>query len=354
MKLKYKKTISEGYDNLIRNIGTILEQGRRQAYNVINQILTKTYWEIGRQIVEFEQEGKEKAEYGSALLDTLSRDLKQKYGKGFSRRNVLDMRRFYITYPNWQTVSAELSWSHYVELLGIEDNLERSFYEKQCIKEGWSVRELSRQINSALFYRIALSKDKQGVLELSKKGQVIKSDKDIVKDPYVLEFLNIPENYKYHRNQRFLGHQKSSIFACTEKELEQKIIDNLQMFLLELGKGFTFVSRQYRLSLGNKHFYIDLVFYHRILKCFVLIDLKIGEVNHADIAQMNLYLNYFKKEENSENDNEPIGIILGAEKDHVTIEYALGGISNKLFISKYKFYFPDRKELEIKLKELLE
>ena len=337
MKLKDKKPISKGYDNLIRNIGTILEQGRRQAYNVINQILTKTYWEIGRQIVEFEQEGKEKAEYGSALLDTLSRDLKQKYGKGFGRRNVLDMRRFYIAYPNWQTVSAELSWSHYVELLGIEDGLERSFYEKQCIQEKWSIRELSRQINSALFYRIALSKDKKGVLELSKIGHIIQKAEDIVRDPYVLEFLNIPENYKY-----------------TEKELEQKIIGNLQMFLLELGKGFTFVARQFRITLGNQHFYLDLVFYHRILKCFVLIDLKVGKINHQDIGQMNLYLNYFKKEENSGNDNEPIGIILGAEKDHFTIEYALGGISNKLFISKYKLYLPDRKELEMKFKELLE
>ncbi|MBI1935070.1 DUF1016 domain-containing protein [Candidatus Woesearchaeota archaeon] len=337
MKLKSQKPISKGYNNLIRNIGTILEHGRRQAYNAINQILTKTYWEIGRQIVEFEQEGKEKAEYGSALLDTLSRDLKQKYGKGFSRRNVLDMRRFYINYPNWQTVSAELSWSHYIELLGMEDTLERSFYEKQCIKERWSVRELSRQINSALFYRIALSKDKQGVLELSKKGHIIEKAEDIVKDPYVLEFLNIPKNYRY-----------------TEKELEQKIISNLQMFLLELGKGFTFVARQFRITLGNQHFYIDLVFYHRILKCFVLIDLKVGKINHQDIGQMNLYLNYFKKEENSENDNEPIGIILGAEKDHFIIEYALGSISNKLFISKYKLYLPDRKELEIKLNKLLD
>lgn len=337
MKLKSQKPISKGYGNLIRNIGTILEHGRRQAYNAINQILTKTYWEIGRQIVEFEQQGKEKAEYGSALLDTLSRDLKQKYGKGFSRRNVLDMRRFYIIYPNWQTVSAELSWSHYIELLGMEDNLERSFYEKQCIKERWSVRELSRQINSALFYRIALSKDKKGVLELSKKGHIIENAEDIVKDPYILEFLKLSENYKY-----------------TEKELEQRIIDNLQMFLLELGKGFTFVARQFRITLGNQHFYIDLVFYHRILKCFVLIDLKVGKINHQDVGQMNLYLNYFKKEENSENDNEPIGIILGAEKDHFIIEYALGSISNKLFISKYKLYLPDRKELEIKLNKLLE
>lgn len=330
------KISKENYNNLITDIGSILEKGRQQAYKVVNEILVKTYWEIGRQIVEFEQKGKEKAEYGSSLLNNLSIDLKLRYGKGFSRRNIHDMRRFYLKYQKWQTVSAKLSWSHYVELLGIEDDLERNFYEKQCVSERWSVRELQRQINSVLFHRIALSKDKKGVLELSKKGQIINKDEDIIKDPYVLEFLKIPENHKY-----------------TEKQLEQKIIDNLQMFLLELGKGFTFVSRQYRISLKNKHFYIDLVFYHRILKCFVLIDLKIGEVTHHDIGQMNLYINYFKEEENCKNDSPPIGIVIGTEKDHLTAKYALGGISNKLFVSKYKLYLPDKKELERKLEESL-
>ena len=336
MKLKDKKPISKGYDILIKDIGSILEQGRKQAYSVINTILLDTYWKIGKMIIEFEQKGKEKAEYGSELLEWLSKDLKQRYGKGFSKSNVYLMRLFYLRYQKFQTVSGKLSWSHYVELSGIEDDLERSFYEKQCDRESWSIRELRRQKDTALFHRIALSKDKQGILELSKKGHIIEKAEDIVKEPYILEFLNIPENYKY-----------------TEKELEEKIIDNLQMFLLELGKGFTFVARQFRITLGNQHFYIDLVFYHRILKCFVLIDLKAGKINHQDIGQMNLYLNYFKKEENSENDNEPIGIILGAEKDHFIIEYALGSISNKLFISKYRLYLPDRKELEMKLNKLL-
>lgn len=236
------------YEKLIKNIGLLLEHGRRQAVAAINQILVKTYWDIGKQIVEYEQSGKERAEYGSGLLDKLSYDLKLRYGKGFSRRNILDMRRFYVCYKNWQTVSAELSWSHYIELLSIDDELERGFYEKQCTHERWSVRELKRQINAALFQRIALSKDKKEILELSKKGQVAQTAKDIVKDPYVLEFLKIPYQYK-----------------LTEHEFEQKIIDNIQMFLLELGKGFTFVSRQHRISLGNKRFYVDLVFYHRIL-----------------------------------------------------------------------------------------
>lgn len=332
MKLRPKKD----YHHLIENIGLLLEQGRKQAYRAVNQILVKTYWEIGKQIVEYEQKGKEKAEYGSALLDTLSKDLKLRYGTGFSRRNILDMRRFYLAYPKWQTVSAELSWSHYVELFGIEEQLERSFYEKQCLSETWSVRELSRQISSALFHRLALSKDKQGIIELSKKGQLIGKHEDIIKDPYVLEFLKLPESQKY-----------------TEKELEQKIIDNLQMFLLELGRGFTFVARQKRISLGNNHYYVDLVFYHRILRCFVLIDIKLGKATHQDIGQMNLYLNYFRKEENTTGDNEPIGIVLSAHKNEVEVEFALGGIVNKLFVSRYKLYLPDRKELENKLRGIL-
>ena len=184
-----------------------------------------------------------------------------------------------------------------------------------------------------LFERIALSKEKKEVLEISKNGQIIETAKDIVKEPYVLEFLGIPEDHKY-----------------SEKELEQKIIDNLQMFLLELGKGFTFVKRQFRMTLNNRHFYADLVFYHRILKCFVIIDLKLEGVNHGDVGQMNMYLNYFKTEENIEDDNDPIGIILSAEKEHISVEYALGGISNQLFVSKYQLYLPKKEELEEEVK----
>ncbi|MEK6819108.1 MAG: PDDEXK nuclease domain-containing protein, partial [Nanoarchaeota archaeon] len=250
--------------------------------------------------------------------------------------NITYMRLFYLKYQKSETLSHQLSWSHYFELLKIEEDLERSFYEKQCINENWSVRELKRQIDSALFYRLALSKNKKEILTLSKKGQLIEKADDLIKDPYVFEFLDIQENHHY-----------------SEKEIEQKLIDNLQRFLLELGKGFTFVSRQFRISLGNEHFYIDLVFYHRILKCFVLIDLKIDDIKPADIGQMNMYLNYFKAEEKSNEDNEPIGIILSARKDKIKIDYALGGISNKLFVSKYKFYLPNKKELENRLKNLI-
>ena len=341
------------YSGLITDIGNILEHGRRQVITSVNTTLVRTYWLIGREIVEHEQKGKEKAEYGSKLLGQLSKDLRLRYGKGFSRSNINYMRLLYYKYPIVQTVSVQfkskfqtasgkfedskisqtlfnrLTWSHFVELLDIEDDNERSFYEKQCISENWSVRELRRQIDSALYTRLLLSKDKKGILELSKKGQIIEKPKDIVKDPYILEFLKIPEDYKY-----------------SEKELETKLINKLQSFLLELGKGFTFVKRQYRITLDNTNFYIDLVFYHRILRCFVLIDLKIDKANHTDVGQMNMYLNYFKKEENSKEDNPPIGIILSAGKDDLLVEFALGGITNNLFVSKYKLYLPTKEELK--------
>ena len=331
------KKIDVTYSRLLNSIGDLLEAGRKQAYRAVNSILVRTYWEIGKQIVEFEQGGKERAEYGSSLLDNLSRDLKQRHGKGFSKSNIYLMRLFYIKYQIFQMVSGKLSWSHYSELLSIESDLTRQFYESQAIKDNWSVRQLKRQINSALFQRIALSKDKSGVLELSKKGLIIQNASDVIKDPYVLEFLKIPENYRY-----------------SEKELEQNIIDHLQLFLLELGKGFSFVARQFRITLDNNHYYVDLVFYHRLLRCFVLIDLKIGKANHTDIGQMNMYLNYFKEEESSGEDNEPIGIILSAEKNNFLVKYALGGISTKLFVSRYKLYLPDKQELENKLKTILE
>lgn len=320
---------SKLYSGLITNIGDILEHGKRQAVVSVNIVLLKTYWQIGKEIVEYEQKGKEKSEYGSKLLDKLSKDLKEKYGRGFCRRNVLDIRRFYLTYNKWQALPAKLTWTHFVSLLSISDDYERQFYEKQCVSESWSTRELDRQINSALYTRLLLSKNKKGLIELSKKGQIIKKPRDIIKDPYILEFLNIPENYK-----------------LSEKELEENIINKLQQFLLELGRGFTFVKRQYRLLIGSNNYYIDLVFYHRILKCFVLIDLKIGTIKHQDIGQMNAYLNYFKKEENRKEDNAPIGIILVTNKNDIDLEYALGGMTNKLFVSKYKLYLPTKEELK--------
>ncbi len=332
-KLKISKS---KYNALIKNIGVSIECARQVAFKTVNAELVKANWEIGRHLVQFEQQGNERAEYGSALLTKLSADLQKIHGKGFGRRNLLDMRRFFLCYPKWQTVSAKLSWSHYVALLGITNDIGRAFYQKQCIIENWSMRELERQINASLFERLALSKNKKQILQLSKKGNVVKKSEHIIKDPYVLDFMQIPMSSR-----------------LTEKNLEQKLISNIQLFLLELGKGFAFVARQYKLTIRNNHFYIDLVFYHRILKCFVLIDLKTRHVKHNDIGQMNLYLNYFKKEENVAGDAEPIGIILSAEKDEVLVEYATGGLSNKIFVSKYQLYLPDQKVLEKRVKEIL-
>ena len=327
---------TEDYLKLIDSIGITIETARHRAVQAVNNELLNANWAVGKYIIEFEQNGNEKADYGSSLLTNLSKDLKSRFGKGFSKSNVYLMRQFYLKYPKFQSVTGKLTWTHYAEILGVSDDHARGFYEKQAINENWSVRELKRQIESSLFERLALSKDKAGVLQLSKEGLSISEAKDIVKDPYILEFLQIPEEPR-----------------MSESKLEQRIIDNLQIFLLELGKGFSFVGRQYRITLDNDHYYVDLVFYHRILKCFVLIDLKTKHVKHQDIGQMNMYLNYFKIEENTEGDNPPIGIVLGANKNDILVEYAIGGISNKIFVSKYQLYLPDRRVLEEKVKEIM-
>lgn len=330
-------TSNKAYKSLINRIGETFHKAKVKALRVVHQEMLTAYWDIGRYIVEFEQEGRLKATYGTALMLQLSKDLKAQYGKGFSRSNLTYMRLLYIKYPKCETLSHKLSWSHYFELLKIGDDTERGFYEKQTIIENWSIRELKRQKESALFQRIALSKNKEEIRKLAHQGNKPETNADIVKDPYVFEFLELSEEG-----------------LKTESELEQKLIQHLQKFLLELGKGFAFIGRQYRISLSNTHFYVDLVFYHRILKCFVLIDLKVSEVKHEDIGQMNLYLNYFKQEESTEGDNEPIGIILSAYKDDVIVEYATGGLSNKLFVSEYQLYLPDKKALQKKVKAILE
>lgn len=330
------KDIDVTYKKLIDNIGETLQRSRQNAIRAINNELIAANWEIGKHIVEFEQNGKEKADYGSALLSNLSKDLKMAYGKGFGKSNIYLCRQFYLQYPIFRTVSGKLSWSHYAELLTVSDNNARSFYEKQAEKENWSFREMKRQIDASLFERLVLSKEKSAVLDLSEKGQTITQPREIVKDPYVFEFLGIKEQN-----------------TVKERGLEKKLIDNLQQFLLELGKGFSFVARQFKITIDNQHFYIDLVFYHRILKCFVLIDLKTKKVRHQDIGQMNLYLNYFKEEENTEGDNEPIGIIIAKDKHEFLVKYATGGISNKIFVSKYQLYLPDQKMLEEKVKQYM-
>jgi len=325
------------YQQLISEIGNLLTLGRENAARQVNTILVHTYWEIGKYIVDFEQKGNEKAEYGSQLFERLSTDLTLAYGKGFSRSNLFQMRLLYIKFPIVQTLSGQLTWSHYLEILKTESELEVGFYSKQAEKERWSVRELRRQMKSMLFHRLALSTDKEGVLKLANDGHDVQQPEDLLKDPFVLEFLNIPQQQQY-----------------LESELEEKLINNLQQFLLELGKGFAFIGRQYRMSIGGKHFKLDLLFYHRILKCFVLIDLKRGEIDHQDIGQMNLYLNYFKKEEATEGDNQPVGIILGAYKNHILVEYATDSITNKILLAKYQLYLPDKAQLEKALNKLLD
>ncbi len=327
----------DGYQSLLGKISEVYSSGQMRATQAVNVHITETYWQIGRDIVEFEQGGNARAIYGKGLLDRLSRDLSTRHGKGFSRSNLSRFRQFYLAYPICATLSHKLSWSVISELLKIEDPLERSFYEQQAIREKWAVRELKRQKETSLFLRLAAGKDKDSILQLASEGQIIAQPSDLLRDPYVFEFLKIPEPHH-----------------VTETDLETLLCDHLQPFLLELGKGFTFVGRQYRITLNNTHYRVDLVFYHRILRCFVLIDLKINEVEHHDIGQMNMYLGYFATEENMEGDNPPIGIILTRNKDELLVEYATYQMNSQLFVQKYQLYLPDREELRRELELTLQ
>lgn len=329
--------IEKTYQLLLTEIAKIFTEARNRTFAVVNQELIYAYWSIGKYIAEYELKGQQKADYASHLYKNLAKDLTLTLGKNFSRSGLYLMRQFYEAYPIVQTLSGRLTWSHYTILLGVSDGLARQFYEKQAEKEQWSLRELKRQIQSGLYMRLALSMDKEGLLRLAQEGHIVQKPTDIVKDPYILEFLGIPETE-----------------ILSEKGLEAKIITHLQAFLLELGKGFSFVGRQQRMSIADRHFYVDMVFYHIILRCYVLIDLKIGEVQHEDVGQMNMYLNYFKAERMNEGDSEPIGIILCADKREVVVQYALGGITNQLFVSKYQLYLPDNQQLQDKINQILD
>lgn len=329
-------THGRNYQDLLEQISHAYTAGRGAALQAVNTQLVQTYWQVGQHIVEFEQGGKDRAEYGAGLITRLAADLRLRHGKGFSRSNLIYMRLLYLCYPIGQTPSDLLSWSHYVELLMLDDPLERGFYEQQAIAERWSVSELKRQKASSLFLRLAASKDKAGILQLARQGQVVAQPEDVLREPYVFEFLKIPETG-----------------LVSETQLETALSQHLQQFLLELGKGFTFVGRQYRITLGGSHYRVDLVFYHRILRCFVLIDLKLGNVQHHDIGQMNLYLGYFAKEENQPDDNPPIGIILSRHKDELLVEYATYQMNSQLFVQKYQLYLPDREELQREIEQTL-
>ena len=337
MKKDLYKRQTADYEALVRKISGSYVTAQTKTVKAINANLLEAYWKIGKYIVEFEQNGSAKAEYGKKLLENLSKDLSLMHGKGFSLSNLKRMRQLYTAYSIGAKPSHQLSWSHYVELLKIDDPLERNFYEKQAILENWSIPELVRQKKTSLFLRLAASRDKDGIMKLSQKGQIVQQPADIFREPYILDFLKIPEPYH-----------------LSEADLETRLLNNLQNFLLELGKGFAFVGRQYRITLGNRHHRVDLVFYHRILKCFVLIDLKRQEAGYEDIGQMNMYLGYFEAEENTEGDNPPIGIILAREKDELLIEYAVHGMSAQLFVQKYQLYLPNEAELRREIERVYE
>ena len=327
---------TDDYNLLVNNISVLWNNAKEKAITAVNTELLEANWRTGQYIVEFEQGGKARAEYGKQLLVKLSKDLTIKNGRGFSRSNLLYMRKFYLLFPKSETVSLILTWSHYFEILKCDDPLEMNFYLKQCINEGWNVRELKRQMKSCLFQRLALSTDKEGVLLLANEGHQVMKPQDIIRDPFVLEFTGLPQKKRYKEN-----------------ELEAALKANMEQFLLELGRGFAFIGRQYQMHIGSRVFKVDMVFYHCILKCYVLIDLKRAEIKHNDIGQMNLYLNYFQTEVCQPDDNPPIGIVLGARKDELLMEYALQGITNQLFAAKYQLYLPKREELQAQLDLLL-
>ena len=361
--------------DLGERIALLIEEARRRTVTAVNTAMVYTYYEIGRMIVEDEQQGVIRAEYGSTLLKQLAHRLTNRFGKGFSLTNLKQMRSFYLLYspeltqkgqtlsdqfkqiqigdsikensatpsrisPILQTPSRKLhftlSWSHYLKLMRIENPDERRFYEIEATENNWSLRELQRQFDSSLYERLALSKDKEGVRALAQKGQLIEKPEDVVKDPYVLEFLGLKELPQY-----------------SESELEQRLIDHLQTFLLELGKGFTFVGRQVRFTFDEQHFRVDLVFYNRLLRAFVLIDLKRGTLKHQDLGQMQMYVNYYDRFVKTEEENPTIGILLCTDKSDAMVEITLPKDNNQIFASKYQTYLPSKEELQQLIEENL-
>ncbi len=337
-------------NHLFTRVAQIIELSRGVISRTVNFEMVKTYWLIGREIVNEEQKGSERAEYGKRIIEKLSLLLTEKYGVGWSTSHLWHMRQFYNLYKNYvpgnlrtaradsdetipHTLCAELSWSHYRILMRIDKPQARSFYETECVKSNWSARELERQKGSLLFERLALGKDKNGLKRLAQRGQELQTYEDMIKDPYVLEFTGLSSRPKLY-----------------ESNLEQALIDNLSQFLLELGKGFTFKARQKRISLEGDHFYIDLVFYNTILKCYVLVDLKIGKLVHQDIGQMQMYVNFYDREEKQLDDNPTVGLILCEDKKDAVVRYTLSKGNKQIFASKYKLYLPTEEELVREIK----
>lgn len=328
---------ASGYARLVESIGGLIDAARQRVAQTVNAEMVRLYWGIGRHIVEYEQGGSDRAKYGARLLEHLSPDLTQWYGRGFSTTNLKYMRMLYEAFPIRQALPDELSWTHLLLLLRVEEPLARDFYAKQCQRERWSTRELERQINSLLFERLALSRDKKGVLALARDGQQVQHPTDLLRDPFVFEFLDLPEPA-----------------ILSESELEARLVDHLQQFLLELGQGFCFVGRQKRITVGTDHFYIDLLFYHRILKCFVAIDLKMGAFMPADAGQMNFYLNYLKHEEGTPDDNPPVGILLCLDRNELYVRYAIEGVASRILTGRFRLSLPSAEQLKTAVQKALE
>jgi predicted nuclease of restriction endonuclease-like (RecB) superfamily len=316
------------FEQIYQRIKGLLTEARSRAYQAINAAMITAYWEIGRAIVEVEQQGQGRAEYGRQLVEQLAGRLRAEFGKGFDRSNLWHMRAFYLAYPKLDALRRELSWTHYRILLRVEKQNVRSSYEAEAVSARWSTRELERQVHSLLFERLALSRDKQQVLTLAEQGQVIQTPADLIKDPYVLEFAGIRQDE-----------------AFRETDLESALVGKLQEFLLELGKGFAFMARQQRITLDGQHYFIDLVFYNRLTRCFVLIDLKVGAYTHQDLGQMQMYVNYYQRELTNSDENPPIGIILCTDKNAAVVRYTLPEGNAQIFASRYKLYLPTEDEL---------
>lgn len=327
-------------DAMISEIRDLLAGARQRVATQVNMELLTTYWNVGRIIVEHEQQSQDRAEYGKQTLKALSKELTKEFGKGFSRANLYNMRLFYLTYKKIQSVTGKLSWTHYCELLSISDTDKRSFYEKETVNSGWSVREMKRQMATSLYERLLLSEgktNKETVLALAQRGIEMTTPSDMIKDPYVFEFLGIPENK-----------------PIMESDLEKALVQQIERFLLELGRGFMFVGTQQRVTLNNTHYYVDMVFYNKILRAYVLIELKTTKLMPEAVGQLNMYLNYYAAEVNDEVDNPPIGIILCTDKDSVSAEYALGGMTNNIFASRYVYYIPNKDQLIAQVEAVLQ
>lgn len=316
----------------IARIRDLLAAARRDALVAVNAAMVHAYWNVGREIVEEEQRGKHRADYGSRLIETLSAQLTVEFGEGFQARNLRFMREFYRAFPNWNAVRSELSWTHYRLLSRVANSEARQFYLLEAIAARWSTRELERQIASFLYERLAASRDQEGVRRLAAQGAEPFSPTDLLRDPYVLEFIGLPERGVWQ-----------------ESDLEQALIDRLQNFLLELGRDLFFVARQKRLTIDGDHFYIDLVFYHRTLRCFVLIDLKTGKLTQQDVGRMLLYTGYYEAEEMREGENPPIGILLCADKNEAVVRYTLSRSVQQVFAARYQLHLPTEEELRLEL-----